>query len=120
MIKGGAGEPSCGAISSLRDWECCDADSGKYLAVELRKGDHSAERLRIERERLELEREQGEKRMGEKLEALLQDPATKDRLCGTSTLTMEEKQRRLREIFGFPPDGCGTPPTGARPDGERA
>ena len=46
--------------------------------VELRRGDHS-ERLRIERERLELERE-----LGEKLEAMLQDPATKDRLCGTS------------------------------------
>src|SRR5467141_1986830 len=35
--------------------------------VELRKGDHSAERLRIDRERLELEKEHGEKRMSEKL-----------------------------------------------------
>ena len=38
--------------------------------VELRKGDHSAERMRIERERMALEREKTEKRMREKLEEL--------------------------------------------------
>lgn len=88
--------------------------------VELRMGDHSAERLRIERERLELERDQSEERMREKLEAMLQDPATKDRGFGASTLTMEEKQQRLREIFGLSGEGCGTPSTGARQEGEHA
>jgi len=36
--------------------------------VELRKGDHTAERLQIERERLELEKEKTEKRIREKLQ----------------------------------------------------
>lgn len=75
--------------------------------VELRKGDHSAERLRIERERLELEREQAEKRIREKVEAMLQDPEVKERVCGTITLTPEEKQQRLREIFGLPNEPAG-------------
>jgi hypothetical protein len=66
--------------------------------VELRKGDHSAERLQIERERLALEKEQGEKRMSEKLEVVLQQPETKERLCG-KRLSPEEYARRIREIF---------------------
>ena len=66
--------------------------------VELRKGDHSAERLQIERERLALEKEEGEKRMSEKLEELLQQPETKERLCG-KRLSPEEYARRMREIF---------------------
>jgi len=69
--------------------------------VELRKGNHSAERLQIDRERLALEKEQGEKRMSEKLEELLQQPATKERLCG-KRLSAEEQARRLREIFRLP------------------
>ena len=50
--------------------------------VELRKGDHSAERLQIEHERLELEKENTETRLREKFEELLQQPETKRRLCG--------------------------------------
>src|SRR5437660_6234145 len=50
--------------------------------VELRKGDHTAERLRIDRERLELERKKAEELTGEKLEELLKKPQTKQRLCG--------------------------------------
>lgn len=69
--------------------------------VELRKGDHSAERLQIEWERIELEKEKTDKRMQEKLEELLQQPGTKERLCGRS-LSSEEKARRVREIFGRP------------------
>ena len=42
--------------------------------VELRKGDHTAERLQIERERLELEKEKAEKWTDEKLEELLKQP----------------------------------------------
>ncbi|MCB1078559.1 MAG: hypothetical protein KDM64_12095, partial [Verrucomicrobiae bacterium] len=45
------------AWQSLRDF-CRDL-------VELRKGDHSAERLRLERERLELERERGQRQLEE-------------------------------------------------------
>jgi hypothetical protein len=70
--------------------------------VELRKGDHTAERLQIERERLELEKEKAEKWTDEKLEELLKQPQTKQRLCGEG-LSAEERARRMREIFGLPP-----------------
>ena len=71
--------------------------------VELRKGDHSAERLQIERERLELEKEQTEKRVLQKLEELLKQPETKQRLR-VEGLSAEERARRMREIFGLPPE----------------
>ena len=45
--------------------------------VELRKGDHTAERLQIERERLELEKEKTEKRVREKVEKLQKQLAKK-------------------------------------------
>src|SRR5438105_1731150 len=70
--------------------------------VELRKGDHTAERLQIERERLELEKEKTEKRMREKIEEILKEPETKQRLCGEG-LSAEERARRIREIFKLPP-----------------
>jgi phage-related protein len=69
--------------------------------VELRKGDHTAERLQIERERLELEKEKAEKWTDEKLEELLKLPQTKQRLYGKG-LNAEERARRVREIFGLP------------------
>jgi hypothetical protein len=71
--------------------------------VELRKGDHTAERLQIERERLQLEKEKAEKWTDEKLEELLQQPETKRRLCGEG-LGSEERARRMRKIFGLPPE----------------
>ncbi len=78
--------------------------------VALRKGDHTAERLQIERERLELEKEKPEKLTVEKLEELLKQPQTKQRLCGEG-LSAEECARRMREIFGLPPERKnGLPP----------
>ena len=71
--------------------------------VELRKGDHTAERLQIERERLELEKDKTEKRMREKIEEILKQPETKRRLCGEG-LSAEERVRRIREIFKLPPE----------------
>src|SRR6267378_766217 len=71
--------------------------------VELRKGDHTAERLQIERERLELEKDKTEKRMREKIEEILKQPETKQRLCGEG-LSAEESARRIREIFRLPPE----------------
>jgi hypothetical protein len=69
--------------------------------VELRKGDHTAERLQIERERLELEKEKTEKQIREKIEQILKQPETKRRLCGQG-LSEEERARRIREIFKLP------------------
>lgn len=71
--------------------------------VELRKGDHSAERLQIERERLELENEKTKERIREKIEEALKQPETKQRLCGEG-LSAEERVRRIREIFKLPPE----------------
>ena len=71
--------------------------------VELRKGDHTAERLQIERERLKLEKEKTKEQIDEKLEALLKQPETKQRLLGKS-LSEEERARRIREIFRLPPE----------------
>src|SRR5260370_19390085 len=69
--------------------------------VELRKGDHTAERLQIEREQLELERKKAEELTGEKLEELLKQPRTKQRLCGEG-LSAQERARRM--LFGLPPE----------------
>jgi hypothetical protein len=74
--------------------------------VELRKGDHTAERLQIERQRLELEKEKTEKGMREKIEEVLKQPETKRRLCSEG-LSAEERARRIREIFRLPPEGEG-------------
>jgi hypothetical protein len=60
--------------------------------VELRKGDHSAERLIIERERLELEKEQSEKRVREKVEKL-QKQLAKKRKGGISAKAIKEIER---------------------------
>src|SRR5206468_335298 len=70
--------------------------------VELRKGDHTAERLQIERERLQLEKDKAEKWTDEKVEELLKQSQTKQRLCGGG-LSAEERARRMREIFALPP-----------------
>jgi len=64
----------------------------------LRKGDHSAERLRIERERLELERERSEQFMQARFEEWLKQPGMAERICGPQ-LTDEEKHARIRQIF---------------------
>ena len=69
--------------------------------VELRKGDHTAERLQIERERLELEKEKAEKWTDENLEELLKKPQTKQRLCGEG-LSAQERARRM--LFGLAPE----------------
>jgi len=66
----------------------------------LRKGDHSAERLRIERVRLELERERSEPFMQARFEEWLKQPGLVERICGPN-LTEEEKHARLHQAFGL-------------------
>ena len=53
--------------------------------VALRKGDHAAERLRIERERLDLERERDGQRIQARFEEWLKQPGMVDRICGPRT-----------------------------------
>ena len=66
--------------------------------VELRRGDHSAARLKVEQERLELERSKGEEHIQKRFEKWAQQPEVKNRIC-RSKLSPEEQARRLREIL---------------------
>lgn len=67
--------------------------------VELRKGDHSAERLQIERERLQLEKERSEKQIREKVAELTKQQKKEERL------SPEERTQKLREFFGLTSEG---------------
>ena len=76
--------------------------------VELRKGDHSAERLRIDRERLELEKAKSEEHIRQKLPELVKKFGTNG-----GRLSEEERAQRIRGIFKRPLDGerkGGLPP----------
>ena len=66
--------------------------------VALRKGDHAAERLRIERERLEMERERDAQRMQVHFEEWLKQPDILARVCDPKRRS-EETTARLRELF---------------------
>ena len=87
--------------------------------VALRKGDHSAARLLIEREWVEIERGKSEERMRRKFEEWLKEPGTNERLCGKG-LSPEERERRMREIFGLPAKGRGGISPETREEIERA
>src|SRR6266542_3971499 len=67
--------------------------------VELRKGDHSAERLRIDRQRLELEKAKSEEQIRQKLPELVKRFG-----ANRGSLSEEERAQRMREIFGLPPE----------------
>lgn len=66
----------------------------------LRKGDHGAERLRMDRERLEILRERNRETMEARFAEWLRQPGMADRICGPK-LTPEEKEARMRAIFGL-------------------
>ena len=65
--------------------------------IELQKGQHSAERLRIDRERLKLETEKSEKQINEKVAEIV-----KQHGANGGGLSPEVRARRLREIFKRP------------------
>ena len=69
--------------------------------VALRRGDHSAERLSVEREQLELNRQLLKERMEKLFWEWAIKPENKSRIC-RSSLTEDERARRIREIFGMP------------------
>jgi len=70
--------------------------------VELRKGDHSAERLQIDRAWLELAKEKTEKQIRERIEELLKQPEMQKRFFGQGH-SLEERERRMRAMFGLLP-----------------
>jgi hypothetical protein len=93
------------AVATRRVAEAGDVEGWRLLRemcadiVELRKGDHSRERLQIDRERLKLEKEKSEKQIREKVAELVEQHKASGR-----GLSQEECKSRIREIFGLPPE----------------
>jgi hypothetical protein len=74
--------------------------------VELRRGDHSGARLNMEHERLEREREKTEEEVVEHFKRWAKNPEVRDWIC-RSWVSPEERERRIREIYGLPPKPSG-------------
>jgi hypothetical protein len=70
--------------------------------VALRRGDHSAARLKIEQERLERNREETEEEAVEHFKRWATNPKVREAICG-ECLNPEEREARMREIFGLSP-----------------
>ena len=70
--------------------------------VELRRGDHSAARLKLEQERLAEARDWTEEELVEHFQRWAQNSSVRDCLCGKH-LAPEEREARLRAIFGLKP-----------------
>ena len=70
--------------------------------VALRRGDHSAARLKIEQERLERNREETEAEAVEHFKRWANNPKVREAICG-KCLSPREREARVREIFGRPP-----------------
>lgn len=70
--------------------------------VNLRRGDHSGARLFLEQERLEREREKTEEELFEQFKEWAKNPNVRDCLCD-NWLRPEERERKIREIFGRKP-----------------
>jgi hypothetical protein len=71
--------------------------------VELRWGDHSGARLRMERERLERERDKTEEEVVAHFERWAKNPQVHDWIC-QGWVSPEERNRRLRAFFDLPPE----------------
>jgi hypothetical protein len=71
--------------------------------VELRRGDHSGARLKMEQERLEREREKTEKEVLAHFQRWVENQQVRDWIC-RAWASPGERERRLREIFNRPPE----------------
>ena len=83
--------------------------------VELRRGDHSGARLKMEQDRLEREREKTEEEIVAHFQRWLKNPEVRDLIC-QDYVSPEERERRMREIFGLSPKSP-EPAEPAAPDG---
>jgi hypothetical protein len=70
--------------------------------VELRRGDHSGARLRLEQERLERERERTEEEVLAHFQRWVETPAVREAI-GPRQGSPEARARRFRQLFGRPP-----------------
>ena len=71
--------------------------------VELRRGDHSGARLKMEQERLERVREKTEEEVIAHFQRWLKNPEVRDVVC-QNYISPEERRTRIREIYGLPPE----------------
>jgi hypothetical protein len=71
--------------------------------VELRRGDHSGARLQMEQERLGREQEKTEQEVVEQFQRWVKNPGVRDLVC-QNWLSPEERERRMRPIFGLEPE----------------
>ena len=69
--------------------------------VALRKGDHSAERLKLERERLEFERQLAVPDLDKFCPAWAAKPENRKKLPRGPSLSPKEREARIRAIFGL-------------------
>jgi len=76
--------------------------------MELRRGDHSAARLKIEQKRLERDREKTEAEIVEYFERWAQNPKVRDLIC-SDRLTPEKRASLIRGMFGVPLDATANP-----------
>jgi hypothetical protein len=88
------------------DWQRLRELCGDVVA--LRRGDHSAARLKIEQERLERDRQQTEEDLVEHFQRWAKNPRVRDWIC-RDCLSEEEKARRMREVFGLAPTETPNP-----------
>lgn len=70
--------------------------------VELRRGDHSGARLKMEQERLEREREKSEEEVVAHFQRWIKKSALRD-VIRSDDLSDDEKQARIRQLFGLAP-----------------
>ena len=83
--------------------------------VELRRGDHSGARLNLEQERRAREQEKTEEEVVAHFKRWASNPQVRDWIC-QDWVNPEERERRLREIFGREPKA----PEAATTDGPEA
>jgi hypothetical protein len=85
--------------------------------VELCRGGHSGARLKMEQERLEREREKTEEEVVAHFQRWVKNPEVRDLIC-QNWASPEERERRLREIFGLapkPPEAADSAAAGSNP-----
>ncbi len=97
---------SLAAEAGKVDWKRWRELSNDVVA--LRRGDHYAERLRIERERLEFDRERLRELREEDFEKWAQQPEIRERIC-QGLKSRAEKMERLAKIFGTEWDARSAP-----------
>ena len=72
--------------------------------VELRRGDHSAERLRLEREQVQLEQQRLHEKTEEELWAWALQPEIQERICRGFKTDQEKLNLARKVLFGVVPE----------------